>query len=263
VEEFATTTRWDAKKFASQVDGYQLVVCVGGDGTLNEIINGVPPKGDIPVAIVPTGTGNVFAKQIGIGSSRRKAFRSLARFRTHLFDMGEANGRRFVSMLGAGFDACMVDAFHEYRKGRSWTLMLEYLLVSTRVLRNFQPPKILIEIDGRIVERNASFVQVANASSYGGPFKFSPRAVPDDGLLEVSWFCGRFRRDVPRLFWAGIRRNLLSVAGTMSRRGRKVCLSSDIPIAYHLDGDPAGELPATITILPHSVSFVVFRYPHR
>jgi diacylglycerol kinase (ATP) len=273
---FTTKRAGDAKFAAGDVKGFDFIASIGGDGTLNEVVNGLPDearylpveggrgscraassdappvKSDSPrppLVVIPVGTSNVFAREMMAAKSASGICGALAAGRTRRFDVGLAGTRRFLSMAGAGFDAEVVRHFHSHRDRP--INILEWLTHGLQVSATYEAPDIVVEIDGKQVAGNASFVQVANTRRYGGPFIFTPGARADDGLFHVMWFKGKGMIERHMLWAAAFARDpkaWLTDIGEAS--GKVVTLSSEHDVAVQVDGDPAGALPQIFTLMP-------------
>jgi len=218
-----------------------LILVLGGDGTFNEVLNGADLR-RCALGILPAGTGNVLAKELGLPRHPLKALRALQPWQTARFDLGVCNGRRFISMVGAGLDGHLVNLVHARRSGGITQLhyvpgMLREALCPTQW-------RIRVEVDGRTVHEDANVVCVGNAHSYGGPVEMTPLACPTDGAFDVMALRvgGTSEAAVPGL--ASLLRRLHACAGVRYARGRVVRLSSpraDVP--WQRDGDSGGWLP--------------------
>ncbi len=233
-----------------------LIVAFGGDGTFNEILNGADLERSI-LAVIPAGTGNVLAKEIGVARSPAQAARQLVGGRVVRLDLAVCNGRRFVSMFGAGLDGWVVEAVHAHRTGRH----LSQLHYVPHVVRCALAPgrwEIEVEVDGRPLRWTARQVSVGNAHSYGGPIELTPAASPSDGLLDVMAARWENALDAVRLGTCGLLRSLHLNRGVEYRRGRRVVVSAPGQrVFYQVDGDAAGQLPAEIGVSPGAVRLLV------
>ncbi len=178
----------------------------------------------------------------------------VARGRERALDLPAVEGRRFVSMVGAGFDAEITARLAAERTGPM--RMRRYVALIVGCLARYGTPRIGVSVDGAPPVEAQGFALVSNVGSYGGPFRITPHAKPDDGSLDVCV--------LPRGgFWRYLRAILALLArcpglsGTRYLRGRSVRLTSGEPVRYHVDGDPAGLLPATVELLDRKVRFIV------
>lgn len=248
----------DATRLASHAQGVDAVVCLGGDGTINEALNGI--SGATPLAMIPCGTANVLAKELRLPKDPDGLARVLCRGDEIRWDAGidRITGRRFLLFHSAGYDAHVVHIFHAARRGSIH--MWQYVVWGLLSIGRYPLPRITVEIDGRTVATDASWVQVSNVSAYGGPLRFTPAARPDDGLFEVMIFRSPWRRDIVRMFARAIAQRLFGcdfrppdLLFLPARRVRMTPTDPARPVPAQIDGDPAGHLPAELEILPGSV----------
>ena len=249
----------DARRAAGEAAGFSAVACVGGDGTVNEIINGFPPGDAPPLAMAPCGTANVLAKELGLPREAGRLADLVTGGREVRWDLGvdHVSGRRFLLFGSAGYDAHVVHLFHEARRGpiRMW----QYVLWGLRSILDYRVPRLRVELDGKPLGAEASWVQVSNVSNYGGPLVFTPHARADDGAFEVMVLRARRRRDVVRMFWAAILGYLFGAEVALHdaafHRARRVRLESadGAPVPVQIDGDPGGHLPADFEIVPGGI----------
>lgn len=239
----------DATDLAAEHD---LVVVVGGDGTLNEVINGL--EADRPVALYPLGTGNVAAKELGL-PRRVAAFCDMVRAgRERHLDLGGAEGRRFVSFAGIGFDAQVAARVAAGRQGA--IRMSSYVGPVLRCLATYGFPPLELSVDGAPPVRAGGFALVSNVRAYGGPLVIAHQAKHDDGLFDVCVLPPASRpRHVASL--AALALRCPGWSGIRTLRGRAVHATSPRRVPYQVDGDPAGFLPATFAMLERKLRIIV------
>jgi len=257
----ATAAPGDARRLAAEAVGedYDLIAAAGGDGTINEILNGI---GDAPegfararLGVLPLGTVNVFARELKIPLRLERAWEILQRGREIKIDLprvefstnGKIERRYFVQLAGAGFDARaigLVDWQHKKKVGP-----LAYVVAGLKALREMKP-----QITAREVNRPAGrdftgeLVLVGNGKFYGGPFEIFPGANLRDGMLDICV--------LPRVNWPTLARcvpDLLThrkLPENQVRRFRAAAfeLSGDAPAVFELDGDLAGNLPVKFSL---------------
>jgi diacylglycerol kinase (ATP) len=252
----------DGTRIAAEAAGWGAVLAVGGDGTINEIVCGLAGRG-IPLGIVPLGTANVIAKELG---HRRDpdsvcALLSGARVRPiDLIEVLEDDGRhrRFaIAMAGAGIDAQIVKTFHAWRRGPIIGHVL-YLVLGFAMVLDYRVPSLRVEVDGAVVDEDASFLIVANMREYAGVLSFAPAAVPDDGYLDVYRYRALGRFDYLRAFYAALWRHPEWSGRSSCSRGREVRVTvryGQVPL--QVDGDPAGEAPARFRLRPFALPLLV------
>jgi len=228
----------------SQYDA-DLIIVGGGDGTISQVVRGLE-LGRIPIAILPLGTANVLAQELNIGLSPRKALQAILKGKEKKWDVGLANGVRFVSFVGAGFDACVTSEVHRARTGNIG--YEHYLWPLMKVYSSWKSPSIHVEIDGTPFPKPVSQVIVSNLKRYASFFELTPDIRPDDGLLDVCLFSRPGRMHLFRYAASMFLRLLPQLEDATFLRGKRIELRSTDKVPYQIDGDPAGELPLVITL---------------
>jgi len=249
-----TGTAGDAMRAARDFSG-GAILAFGGDGTFNEVLNGADLEHCV-LGVIPAGTGNVLAKELGLLRGPVSTVRCLAEGRIARFDLGLCNGRRFISMVGAGMDADIVKAVHDCRRGK----LTQFHYVPALIRESVCPPQwaISVEVDGEVFLGDANAVCVGNTHSYGGPLELTPAASPTDGLLDVMAVPVRGIGDMIGPGVASLLRALHLCREVRYGRGVRVRLTSvreDVP--WQVDGDSGGLLPAEIQVEPARVSMLV------
>jgi diacylglycerol kinase (ATP) len=247
--------------------GHDRVIAVGGDGTIQEVLNGlmaagVGPDGGAPVlGIVPGGSGNDLARSLGLPTVPLEALAVALGERTQPLDLGRATSdgtvRYFAAAGGTGFDAqvafTMAGRPHRWQRGR-----VGYFLSTLNELRHFRNRELRLrladddgarEVDGRFL-----FVAFANGAYYGGGMKICPDASTSDGLLDICLVGDISRlgalRELPGIYRAAhVDHPLVEIM-----RVRELRIEGQADTRVHLDGEPFGALPVDITVLPAAVS---------
>jgi YegS/Rv2252/BmrU family lipid kinase len=248
-----TGDRGDAEQLAASADPnrYDVVVVAGGDGTVNEVINGLAGA-RLPLAIVPLGTANVLAAEIGMATDARTVARTIALGRPRPISVGVANGRRFLLMAGTGFDAHVVqhvDLALKRRIGKA-----AYALQILRQLRRFAFPEYTVTIDG--ASWKAASVLVANAHFYGGRFVCAPAADLRTPSLEVCMFERRGRLSVIGYALAMLAGRLQKLRSYRIVSASKVHIDGGSEEPVQGDGDIIGHLDVTIEVVPEALHLV-------
>lgn len=231
--------------------GFRTVVAAGGDGTVNEVVNGLAGS-DVTLGVLPVGTMNVFAAELGLPSRVREAWRVIEAGHVREIDLGRANRKYFVQLAGVGLDAQVV-------KETSWDMKrnlgpLAYLLSTAQVAAR-KPPRLLVEANGQSVE--GSFVLIGNGRYYGGPIEFFPDARIDDGLLDVLVFQKSSYLDIARYFGYLLMKRHTGLADTAYIQARTVRVSSDEAVPVEVDGELSAELPVTFRIASRKLRVIV------
>ncbi len=237
--------------------GYDGIVACGGDGTLNDIVNGMRDN-PLPVMLVAMGTGNVLAKEIGASHNPLVFTNALRNWKLLTRDLGRlADGRLFTCFVGAGFDGECTRQIKQARAGGSMK-MLQYVPVIWRAIGAADFTTITACIDD-ISQKPASFALASLTPCYGGPMALTPRAVPDDGLADVLTVHQRIGMwSVFKLLILAALRLAGSSRCARITRGKRVTLSAqeqDLrPVPIQVDGDFAGFLPVAFDVLPRALT---------
>jgi diacylglycerol kinase (ATP) len=235
----------------AQSEHVDVVFAVGGDGTVHEVAKRLIGT-QLPLGIVPTGSGNGLARHLGFPMNARRALRSYQRVVS--IDTATVNGLPFVGTMGVGFDAWVAEAF----ASSGVRGLVTYVRVGLGGFLKYSPQLYQIEIDGELLERQALLIAVANASQYGNNARIAPVASLQDGLLDVVILERPSLMKIPlaavRLFGGTIHRG----SGITMRRGRHVVIRRPSPGPAHLDGEPV-TLPERliIDIVPKSLRILL------
>jgi diacylglycerol kinase family enzyme len=248
VETRLTTTAGEATEIAREIGAADAVYVLGGDGTYNEVLNGL--EGDVPLGFLPGGGTSVLPRALGLPRDPVKAAQRAAQGRTRRIGLGRVNGRRFAFSAGLGFDAELVRRVEELGRHPDGRRPgdLAFLRVAAAVLRarrgRFDPQ---LEIEGR---GRAAFVLVANGSpyTYAGalPLDFVPGADFDAGLAFFAPVSVR-ARDLPRMLvrmarGAGEKESRALAARDVDR----IVVRCDRPLPLQVDGDDAGDVQEAV-----------------
>jgi len=254
VDHRLTEKRGAATELAAQARqaGYETVVAVGGDGTVQEVVNGlVGPKGDCPAAlgVIPGGSGNDFSKMLGYPGDPAGALEVVLGGHVRRFDLGRANGRYFVNIAGVGFDAEVAGFLNQ--KPKRLPGILTYLYGILTILFRYRPALLSLDLGAEVLRQKCLLVSVANGPSHAGGFKMCPEAKPDDGLLDIC-VAGDLTRPetlllLPKVFSG---RHTLHPKVRIYKGVKKVKISSDLPLFLQADGEIFGRVPALIEIVP-------------
>ena len=250
-----TTGAGDARIMAGAAVPSEIscIVAVGGDGTLNEIVNGIGDK-QIPISLFPAGTGNVLAKEYHFPHRIKNVCRLLATRKIVNLDVAVVNGRRFILFAGAGFDATVARMLCQNRHGR--ITMLSYIIPTLRSFFSYAFTPMQVTVDGQPAGE-ATSVLIANVHTYGGPFGFVRNADPADGVLDVCLMRGTRRIDFIRYVLSGLIRRNIEFADTQVVRGRNVTITAKSDVPVQADGDYIGELPVNVELLPGRLPVII------
>jgi YegS/Rv2252/BmrU family lipid kinase len=215
--------------------GADLVVAWGGDGTLNEVGSELAFR-NVTLAVVPSGSGNGLARELGIPFAPTRALDVAFDGRDRQIDAGEIDGRLFFNIAGLGLDARVAHEFAAHglvRRG-----FRRYLAIAIREASGFEPDDHTIVVDGVAARHRALIVAVANGRQYGNGARIAPHARLDDGQLDVVVVAHRplweALLEAPLLFAGRVDR----ARGVTVRRGAQVEITTGRPAIYHADGEP-------------------------
>jgi YegS/Rv2252/BmrU family lipid kinase len=255
----ATTGRGDAeaiaRSFGDVPPAPDLLVVAGGDGTINEAVNGLLSNGNAasPLAILPLGTANVLAAEIGLGTAPPVVARTIAEGTASHAYVGLANGRCFTAMAGVGFDAHVVanvDLRIKRRLGKA-----AYVLESLRQLFRFRFPRYRVTVDGQSFE--AASVIVAKGHYYAGRYVCALEARLDEPVFHVCLFERGGRWNAVRYALALALNRLPRLADFRIVRGRVVTIDGPPGDPVQGDGDIIAHLPVRIEIAPQRLRLIV------
>lgn len=226
--------------------GAEVVLAVGGDGTVNEVACGVLGS-RAALGIVPAGSGNGLARALRLPLRPARALAALETAERRAMDVGLLNGRLFLNVAGVGFDATVGHAFHESGRRGGRRGLVGYLRLSLRELRRYRAPRLVVQAEGREPLETVPFVLTfANGLQYGSGAVINPGAKLDDGLLEIAVFeqgpLPVLLAAGPRLFLGGLER----LPGYRRLAVTSATVTGAAPFAVHVDGDPE---PATDRVL--------------
>lgn len=257
VELWLTDGPGAAQKLARQAVERKIsvVIVAGGDGTINEVIQALAGS-ETALGVLPMGTVNVWAREMGIPLERAKAREILVHGQTRRVDLGQVNGRYFLLMVGIGFDGEVAQAVE--RKPLKRLGVLGYVLAALWFSSGYLGFPLTLRVDeAEPVRTRALQIVVGNTQLYGGAFKFTWLARCDDGLLDL---CMVHKRGLLGR-WVVLgdfvlkheRRRLWVRYNTF----KKVVIETKKPVAIQVDGDPAGHTPATFEVVPGALKVVI------
>ena len=231
---------------------YRAVVAVGGDGTVGQALKGTAGT-EVPVAIIPFGTGNQLALNFDIPSSLEDSVRVAVEGRVERVDLGKLNGEYFALIAGAGLDAdVMADATTELKSKLGFGA---YLYSGLKHVITPSSADFWIRADGEEVKVRASMVLLLNVGHLGaGPLpmevKLAPRVSFQDGLIDVCIFAPRNLPEVAALLWRVARRQYGGDDRLIFLQAREVRIVSDPPVAVQVDGEARGVTPIEVGVEP-------------
>lgn len=255
-ELLRTARRGDAEEAArgAQDEGFALIVAAGGDGTVNEVANGLAAAGSaVPMALLPLGTANVLAAEIGLATDAGAVLRMIARGEARTIHLGRVGERHFVLMASVGLDAAVVRGVDLTLKRRTGRLAYAVEAIAQGLRYGF--PEISVALDG--VPHTARMVVACRAGCYGGPFRVAPAADLARPGLEVVLLRrgGLFALLRHAAALAGGRLHTLADVAVVPARRMTVTAPAGAPL--QADGDPMGTAPAEVTVSDRTIRILV------
>lgn len=257
-----------ARKYVEM--GYQNIIVVGGDGTMNEVVNGIftqskRSSNNITVGLIPVGTGNDWCRMFGIPYDYKSAIDVITGGKTFLQDVGwvkfqqegmEKN-RYFVNMAGMGYDALVAEKTNKQKdQGKGGTL--SYMLNIFSSLFSFKETMIEISVDGEDVLKAPVFTMNVGICKFnGGGMMQLPNAIPDDGILDMTVIkkLSRFKvvSSVAKLYDGSFTR----MPQVKTFKGKSIVINSKPEVYMEADGESLGHSPFKFGIVPKSLKVII------
>ncbi len=250
--------------------GYNILVAVGGDGTLNEVVNGFfAVDEDIrkraAVGLISMGTGGDFARTVKLPRNTREAVHRIARFQLRCLDVGlitfqgpggETIKRYFSNIVDVGLGGFLVNRTRNHTKALGGKL---YFLLSTLVsLVLYQNQALSVVIDDSYRWQGKAVTIVAgNGQYFGGGMRITPLASPDDGLLDFLFITDMHKAKLIANLHRVYKGKHLEISGVKLIRGKKIRIESPTGILFEMDGEQPGNTPVEIEVLPQMLNYII------
>jgi YegS/Rv2252/BmrU family lipid kinase len=242
----ATSRAGEAEGLARRAaqEGFEKIVAAGGDGTVNEVVNGLVGS-NATLGLLPIGTMNVFAMELGLPSRDLDlCWNIIQSKKTRLVDLPRANQKHFVQLAGVGLDAQVVkETSSKLRRNFG---PLSYLISAAQIAAR-QPPRLFIESENASINEG-SFVLVGNGRFYGGPFPFFKHAVIDDGLIDVVVFKRIGYLEIIKYLQNVVFSSEIHTPEVEYFQTRRLRVNSDETVPVELDGELVGNCPVEFGI---------------
>ena len=233
----------------------EIVVAFGGDGTVGDVMRGLQGT-DATLGILPVGTGNDVARNLGIPLGIDEACATVLSGIVRRIDLGTINGKPFINNAGTGFDAHVMIAMNNsirFTKGQP-----AFVLATLKTLPGFKPFTLTIEADDKPPEtEKAMLVSVLNGTMYGGGMIAAPHAEVDDGLLDVLVIRAQNKFSLLALMPKVIAGKHVDHPAVRLFKVRKAKITTVPPQPLNIDGDVSGLTPADIDVLPRALKVLV------
>jgi YegS/Rv2252/BmrU family lipid kinase len=263
---FETVRQGDGTRLArlAAEDGAQVAIAAGGDGTVNEVANGLMGT-DVALGVLPLGTGNVWAKELGLPGwlmpyrhPLREAAQGLLDSSVRCIDVGRANGRHFLLWVGVGFDAEVAHEVEPLMDMRRRLGNVLYAVSGLSIALSFAGTRSTVVIDDQVLRRRLVMVIISNVQLYGGGlFKLAPAARLDDGTLDIFLFRGHGPTATFHHFFSLLLQGHMRDPQLLHYRASSLEIYPDRPLAVHIDGDAHGQTPLRVEVVPRGLRVLV------
>lgn len=241
-------------------NGFAKIVVVGGDGTLNETVNGIMQSGkqsEITLGLIPEGGGNDFALNFKLSNQIDKAIDMLKKMKTVSIDIGKIEDFFFINALGFGFDAqvARISRSIKYLNG-----LPRYLVAVIKALIKLKKFEAEIILDSHTIKDPFLLLSIGNGLSTGGGFLLTPEARVNDGILDICFIKNVSRRRILSLLPHAIKGQHLKEPEVIVHQSKKIIINSDQVLPIYFDGElPVLKNPHEIQIelIPGAVNFIV------
>jgi YegS/Rv2252/BmrU family lipid kinase len=235
--------------------GVDLVIAAGGDGTLNEALNGLVGS-DTALGPLPIGTVNVWARELALPRDIRALAEFLPSLPRYRVDVGRAGTRWFLLMAGIGFDAAVVAGLQAHDKRRLG--ILAYAMRAFAIARQYRGVRVRMVLDGRVIRRWALMIVLGNTPLYGGVMQLTEHARVGDGVLDVCIIRGSSIIDLARAAGAALLLRRASIDPRMEHlRARDITIETRRPLPVQVDGDLLGETPMQFTVADRALTVLM------
>ena len=236
---------------------YRAVFAVGGDGTAIEVMEALAHT-EVPVGVLPGGTGNLIAQSLGVPRSPARAVPALLQGDEALIDLGVLGGRRFAVSLGVGVDVEMIRGAPTALKRRFG--VGAYAVAATRATLRCERFQVRIDADGEVIEREATSLIIANFGTVlNDLLRLGPGILSDDGALDLCVFSPRTRAEALRLAWRLFRKDFSPHPRMLYRKGTRFRVDCTPPQAVQTDGELRGETPFEVRVEPRAIRLLAPR----
>jgi len=265
-----TSAKGEATEFARAMlaEGYRKIISIGGDGTLNEIINGVFTQdqchpSEVTLGLIPVGTGNDWGRMFGIPLVYEGAAGVIREGKTLLHDVGvidyfrgsEKHRTYFINIAGLGFEAVVVMRTNRHKeKGRSNKAIYLYNLL--RSLISYRNTPVEITIDGITSSAKVFSINIGNGRYCGGGMRQTPDALPDDGLLDITVIKEMGKLEIIRSLSILYDGTIMSHPKVDGYRSSGLQVTSESLLYIEADGESLGHTPAEFSIIPSAINII-------
>lgn len=236
------------------------VYAVGGDGTLNEVVNGMI-NNESCIGVIPSGSGNDFFKSIYFEKKiSSNILRDTIKGETKLIDLGKMDDRYFLNISSVGIDAEVVDNAKKLKRYGFISGKMAYIISAVMTILKYKCKDIQLIIDGTEIILNSTLLALANGRYYGGGMKVAPQADIQDGLLDICVINKLSRLKMLILFPKLIRGKHNEIKEVTFYKGKKIIVNSKEEIAINIDGEIIKRKSVNFELFPQSIKFIIPKF---
>lgn len=250
--QLTATSPYPSSAPSLNLEGKELLIVYGGDGTIHEVLKEAV-RWKVPIALLPGGTANVLARELGIPRNLERATEVVARRRLCRIHLGKANGAYFHSMAGVGLDGYLINQLDDRLKEVFSTTA--YWITALTSFWKYPLPSFELSLDGET--HRATFAVIGNARNYGGHLFITPHASVHEDCFDVCLFTAPHRLRFLIYLLGVFRGNHIQYPDVIYRKARNVRVFGDDAILVQTDGDVLGNIPMEFSSYSEGVQVVV------
>ncbi|MFL1673265.1 diacylglycerol/lipid kinase family protein [Paenibacillus dendritiformis] len=248
------------RQYMIEHDKMKAFVIVGGDGTIQSVAHEIA-ESNIPLGIIPAGSGNDLARGLHIPLNAKKALEYLLTGTTKKIDIARIGSKCYTTVVGIGIDGKVAQTVNlsRYKKWFNHLKMgnLSYIFSFIQVLLRYKPANVHITVDGKeMIFSDVWLIAVANLPNYAGGMKICPEACYTDGFFHICIVQGTSRWTLMKIFPDVFRGNHIFHPAVTTLRGRKVEVYTESPMIAHGDGEMIGETPLEVTVYQDAIHVI-------
>ncbi len=233
--------------------GYDAVIIVGGDGSINEAAQGLIGT-KTTLGIIPIGSGNGFARHLNIPMSLKLAVEHINQFKLKQIDTAKINKHSYVSISGLGFDAHIAEKFSQAKNRGLWN----YTKISIREFFKYSEKEYKIHLDETTIERKAFMIVFANTNQFGNNFIITPQARIDDGLLDVCFVKKPKLYQIPYVLYKIFQKEIHQTKFVEIKQAKQIQVELENKVIMNIDGEAIVQNGSLhIAINPLSLSVII------
>jgi diacylglycerol kinase (ATP) len=257
--------------YGGVLEHFDMILAAGGDGTIGQVVDGIlsapgEPLEKPQLGILPMGTGNVLAKDLGYPIPTpfrpmvyREAAQAILDGKVYLVDAGRANGKHFLSWCGVGFDAKVTQDVESNPEQKKRLGKAAFVVAGMVALNTYKGFKATINVDGKEITKSAVMILISNIQLYARFVRVAEEAKIDDGLLDVYVFEGKRGIAVAKHAVGILLKPSLKFKppDVVYLKGKHIEITGKEPVPIHLDAEPYGLTPLYVDVVPKSLKLVI------